>query len=130
MDDATNSNTIKLVVFLIFIMGLLLTVNPASATVETYEPNLNQSTTTETFHPACSTEYKLLIDGVTKTHHDTQRRRLAPYQLCLQCKCCSATTCISMPCCFGINCQLPNKPFGVCGFVPKTCNCTNCTTPA
>ncbi|TQD84904.1 hypothetical protein C1H46_029517 [Malus baccata] len=99
-------------------------------TGETYEPNLKQSTTTETFHPAGPTEYKLFIDGVTKPNHDTQRRRLAPYQLCLPCKCCSATTCISMPCCFGIDCQLPNKPFGVCAFVPKTCNCTNCTTPA
>ncbi|XP_018506123.1 uncharacterized protein LOC108868150 [Pyrus x bretschneideri] len=130
MDDSTNSTTIKLVVFLIFIMGLLLTINPALATGETYEPNLRQSTTTGTFHPAGPTEYKLFIDGVTKPNHDTQRRRLAPYQLCLPCKCCSATTCISMPCCFGIDCQLPNKPFGVCAFVPKTCNCANCTTPA
>ncbi|TQD84318.1 hypothetical protein C1H46_030146 [Malus baccata] len=76
-------------------MGLLLTINPISATGEMYEPNLKQSTTTETFHPAGPTEYKLFIDGVTKPNHDTQRRRLAPYQLCLPCKCCSATTCIS-----------------------------------
>ncbi|XP_059645031.1 uncharacterized protein LOC132286682 [Cornus florida] len=58
------------------------------------------------------------------------RRRLAPFQLCLACKCCTAaavpTSCATMPCCFGIDCQLPNKPFGVCAFVPKTCNCTAC----
>ncbi|KAG8650011.1 hypothetical protein MANES_08G166301v8 [Manihot esculenta] len=42
-------------------------------------------------------------------------RRLAPFQLCLLCKCCTAaasTTCATMPCCFGIDCQLPNKPYG------------------
>nr|GLL24423.1 uncharacterized protein LOC109159276 [Ipomoea trifida] len=58
------------------------------------------------------------------------RRRLAPFQLCLACKCCVSAadpnTCATMPCCFGIDCQLPNKPFGVCAFVPKTCNCTSC----
>ncbi|KAF5183190.1 Ubiquitin carboxyl-terminal hydrolase [Thalictrum thalictroides] len=62
---------------------------------------------------------------------NNRRRKLAPFQLCLLCKCCASggnsnTTCISMPCCFGIDCELPNKPFGVCAFVPKTCNCTTC----
>ncbi|XP_030546552.2 uncharacterized protein LOC115752489 [Rhodamnia argentea] len=58
-------------------------------------------------------------------------RRLGPFQLCLACKCCAAATptpvCATMPCCFGIDCQLPNKPFGVCAFVPRSCNCTSCT---
>ncbi|XP_076934058.1 uncharacterized protein LOC143600182 [Bidens hawaiensis] len=58
------------------------------------------------------------------------RRKLGPFQVCLVCKCCvtasDPTTCSNMPCCFGIDCQLPNKPFGVCAFVPKTCNCTTC----
>ncbi|KVI03202.1 uncharacterized protein LOC112513518 [Cynara cardunculus var. scolymus] len=60
-----------------------------------------------------------------------QRRKLGPFQVCLGCKCCvvatDPTTCSNMPCCFGIDCQLPNKPFGVCAFVPKTCNCTTCS---
>ncbi|KAI3437456.1 uncharacterized protein J3R85_005202 [Psidium guajava] len=59
-----------------------------------------------------------------------RRRQLGPFQLCLACKCCAAATptpvCTTMPCCFGINCQLPNKPFGVCAFVPRSCNCTSC----
>ncbi|KAK4755467.1 hypothetical protein SAY87_009224 [Trapa incisa] len=58
------------------------------------------------------------------------RRQLAPFQLCLPCKCCSAASpapiCASMPCCFEIDCQIPNKPFGFCAFVPMTCNCTSC----
>ncbi|EOA12242.1 hypothetical protein CARUB_v10012729mg [Capsella rubella] len=57
-----------------------------------------------------------------------RRKLLTPLELCLECKCCSSTTCATMPCCFGINCQLPNKPFGVCAFVPKSCHCTSCST--
>ncbi|KAJ8753817.1 hypothetical protein K2173_000071 [Erythroxylum novogranatense] len=52
-----------------------------------------------------------------------------PFQLCLACKCCSTsnpTSCATMPCCFAIDCQLPNKPYGVCAFVPKSCSCTSC----
>ncbi|CAL9181755.1 unnamed protein product, partial [Musa hybrid cultivar] len=56
-------------------------------------------------------------------------RELTPFQLCLDCRCCAAnnaSNCSTMPCCFGIDCNLPDKPFGVCAFVPKTCNCTSC----
>ncbi|XP_010496818.1 PREDICTED: uncharacterized protein LOC104773848 isoform X2 [Camelina sativa] len=56
-----------------------------------------------------------------------RRKLMTPLELCLECKCCSSTTCATMPCCFGINCQLPNKPFGVCAFVPKSCHCTSCS---
>ncbi|KAI3829539.1 hypothetical protein L1987_03665 [Smallanthus sonchifolius] len=62
-----------------------------------------------------------------------RRRKLGPFQVCLVCRCCvmatDPSTCSNMPCCFGIDCQLPNKPFGVCAFVPKTCNCTTCAAP-
>ncbi|XP_015158986.1 uncharacterized protein [Solanum tuberosum] len=68
-------------------------------------------------------------------------RQQQPFQLCLACKCCVSaveteaeaeaepSNCTSLPCCFVIDCQLPNKPYGVCAFVPKTCNCTSCATP-
>ncbi|KAL4271220.1 hypothetical protein GQ457_13G027170 [Hibiscus cannabinus] len=102
---ATDLRILKLwIVILIFSCCLV----KASATLAEYKP-------------VRPTEYRVVqADG---------RRRLAPFQLCLLCKCCSATaasTCTSMPCCFGIDCQLPNKPFGVCAFVPKTCNCNSC----
>ncbi|XP_031261985.1 uncharacterized protein LOC116120182 [Pistacia vera] len=79
----------------------------------------------ELLQPIGGTEYRVMEVVVDN------RRRLAPFQLCLLCKCCggsssSTTTCVTIPCCFGINCRLPNKPFGVCAFVPKTCNCTSC----
>ncbi|KAK2655592.1 hypothetical protein Ddye_008644 [Dipteronia dyeriana] len=93
--------------------------------------------------PTGGTEYRPVIEfediqnNITNTRRRRRRRsrrRLAPYQLCLLCKCCTAaatnssSTCLTMPCCFGIDCNLPNKPFGVCAFVPKTCNCTSCTS--
>ncbi|MQM08390.1 hypothetical protein Taro_041242 [Colocasia esculenta] len=71
--------------------------------------------------PVGPVDYRLSGDG---------RRVLAPFQLCLLCRCCVAgdpANCTSMPCCFGINCALPDKPYGVCAFVPKTCDCTSCS---
>ncbi|CBI31133.3 uncharacterized protein LOC100246776 [Vitis vinifera] len=85
--------------------------------------------------PVESTQYQVVEAALVGSHtsHLDGRRKLAPFQLCLVCKCCAAGgadpttgTCATMPCCFGIDCQLPNKPFGVCAFVPKTCNCTSC----
>ncbi|KAK2983619.1 hypothetical protein RJ640_023153 [Escallonia rubra] len=87
--------------------------------------------------PAGTTEYRMPFDDhlavlfADGNAENRRRRKLAqPFQLCLVCRCCVAaadpTSCANMPCCFGIDCQLPNKPFGVCVFVPKTCNCTSC----
>ncbi|KAL7587208.1 uncharacterized protein LOC111885771 [Lactuca sativa] len=74
------------------------------------------------------TEYRPMMQlGIVD---DRTMGKLSAFQVCLECKCCmnvsDPTTCSNMPCCFGIDCQLPNKPFGVCGFVPRTCNCTSC----
>ncbi|MCD9639655.1 hypothetical protein HAX54_024307 [Datura stramonium] len=94
-----------------------------------------------------ATEYRLvtashqglemeLAAGHNKSKTWLWSQQQQPFQLCLACKCCMSaageaepSTCTSMPCCFVIDCQLPNKPFGVCAFVPKTCNCTSCATP-
>ncbi|XP_074591003.1 uncharacterized protein LOC141846881 [Curcuma longa] len=72
--------------------------------------------------------------AVRETEHryleaDDRRMLAEPFQLCLDCRCCAAdntSNCSTMPCCFGIDCNLPEKPLGVCAFVPKTCNCTSC----
>lgn len=76
--------------------------------------------------PIGPTEFRPIEEATATAYNE--RRRLSPFQLCLLCKCCSASSCATMPCCFGIDCQLPNKPFGVCAFVPKSCNCTSCAT--
>ncbi|XP_043693332.1 uncharacterized protein LOC122643819 [Telopea speciosissima] len=81
--------------------------------------------------PMEPTKHQIYSDGISNGG-GSKGRRLAPFQLCLQCRCCAASgdpsTCVNMPCCFGIDCQLPDKPFGVCAFVPKSCNCTTCAT--
>ncbi|RZC82661.1 hypothetical protein C5167_045447 [Papaver somniferum] len=87
--------------------------------------------------PAESEVYRVFDDLYGYNYNNEQgkglrRRKLEPFQLCLECKCCppgagtDPTTCTTMPCCFGIDCQIPNKPYGECAFVPKTCNCTSC----
>ncbi|XP_077216258.1 uncharacterized protein LOC143850868 [Tasmannia lanceolata] len=76
------------------------------------------------FRPDESIRYRIMPDV------SRGRRKLAPFQLCLLCRCCAISmpsNCTTMPCCFGIDCQLPDKPFGVCAFVPKSCSCTSCS---
>ncbi|KAJ4968057.1 hypothetical protein NE237_014758 [Protea cynaroides] len=57
-------------------------------------------------------------------------RRLVSLLSCQQCTCCYETEysryCIIMPCCFINNCELPDKPLGVCAMVPDSCDCTSC----
>ncbi|PWA42394.1 hypothetical protein CTI12_AA545260 [Artemisia annua] len=59
-------------------------------------------------------------------------RMYSPFKLCSTCKCCvtvsDPTTCMNMQCCYGIHCNLPHKPFGICAFMPNKCNCSNCAS--
>ncbi|XAR65784.1 hypothetical protein NMG60_11011727 [Bertholletia excelsa] len=62
------------------------------------------------------------------------RRRLGSFQICALCTCCGGgggrpntkSYCLPSPCCYAINCNIPNRPFGFCSFTPKTCNCFGC----
>ncbi|CAL9003768.1 unnamed protein product [Prunus brigantina] len=56
------------------------------------------------------------------------RRRLRSFQICALCTCCGGAKglCLPSPCCYAINCNIPNRPFGFCSFTPKTCNCFGC----
>ncbi|CAL9179561.1 unnamed protein product, partial [Musa hybrid cultivar] len=57
-----------------------------------------------------------------------RRRRLSSFQICALCTCCGGPRglCLPSPCCYTINCNIPNRPFGFCSFTPKTCNCFGC----
>uniref|UniRef100_A0A0D9V9J2 DUF7866 domain-containing protein n=1 Tax=Leersia perrieri TaxID=77586 RepID=A0A0D9V9J2_9ORYZ len=57
------------------------------------------------------------------------RRRLGSFQLCAPCTCCvrSRGECQLSPCCYAINCNIPNRPFGFCSFTPKSCDCLGCS---
>ncbi|KAL5767257.1 hypothetical protein ACOSP7_013838 [Xanthoceras sorbifolium] len=56
------------------------------------------------------------------------RRKLNSFQICALCTCCGRAKgmCLPSPCCYAINCNIPNRPFGFCSFTPKTCNCFGC----
>ncbi|KAH1032824.1 hypothetical protein J1N35_044998 [Gossypium stocksii] len=56
------------------------------------------------------------------------RRKLGSFQICAVCTCCGGAkgACLPSPCCYAINCNIPNRPFGFCSFTPKTCNCFGC----
>ncbi|KZV31227.1 hypothetical protein F511_17101 [Dorcoceras hygrometricum] len=57
------------------------------------------------------------------------RRKLGSFQICALCTCCGGrgrSYCLASPCCYAINCNIPNRPFGFCSFTPKTCNCFGC----
>ncbi|TYJ00746.1 hypothetical protein E1A91_A13G106600v1 [Gossypium mustelinum] len=50
------------------------------------------------------------------------RRKLGTFQICAACICCGGAkgVCLPSPCCYAINCNIPNRPFGFCSFTPKT----------
>ncbi|KAL6581669.1 hypothetical protein OROMI_007592 [Orobanche minor] len=58
------------------------------------------------------------------------RRRLSSFEVCSLCVCCAGNgdtkSCLTSPCCYAINCNIPNRPFGFCSFTPKACNCLQC----
>ncbi|KAG9443390.1 hypothetical protein H6P81_014730 [Aristolochia fimbriata] len=112
-----------------FSLLLFLTLLSASGANNQTSPLSSSSSPASEFVPVEKTQYRVMTVGIDAAGGN--RRRLAPFQLCLLCKCCPANStiasnCSSMPCCFGIDCQLPDKPFGVCAFVPKTCSCNTC----
>uniref|UniRef100_M8AX34 DUF7866 domain-containing protein n=1 Tax=Aegilops tauschii TaxID=37682 RepID=M8AX34_AEGTA len=43
-------------------------------------------------------------------------------------RCCGGPrgSCVLSPCCYAINCNIPNRPFGFCSFTPRSCDCLHC----
>ncbi|KAK8961575.1 hypothetical protein KSP40_PGU009562 [Platanthera guangdongensis] len=81
------------------------------------------------YEPAPIVEYQF-VNQVAAAAAGDRKTSDQPFQLCLTCRCCAASdpsSCLSMPCCFGIDCGLPNKPFGVCAFAPNSCSCSSCS---
>lgn len=79
---------------------------------------------------SASDAIKRLPAGATEYRSIETQAAGDPFQLCLDCKCCAAddpNNCSQMPCCYHIDCDLPDKPYGVCAFVPQSCDCTDCT---
>lgn len=77
------------------------------------------------YYPIPETRYEIMRSD------EYNRRKLAPFQLCSGCTCCASSennknVCTTSACCYSITCGLPDKPYGVCAFTPKACNCTSC----
>ncbi|TVU27224.1 hypothetical protein EJB05_29821 [Eragrostis curvula] len=58
-----------------------------------------------------------------------------PFELCDGCRCCAesnSSMCVDTSCCYGIDCDIPGKPYGVCAFTPLSCGCgaNNCSQPS
>ncbi|KAL0911568.1 hypothetical protein M5K25_019717 [Dendrobium thyrsiflorum] len=71
-----------------------------------------QSSSAIVYNPTATVEYRAVDELNDAGDGQTPDQ---PFQLCLTCQCCPVgdpTACLSMPCCFGIDCDLPNKPYG------------------
>ncbi|XP_073116944.1 uncharacterized protein [Elaeis guineensis] len=68
------------------------------------------------------------VPGLGSLVLNETRRRLGSFQICALCTCCGGPKglCLPSPCCYAINCNIPNRPFGFCSFTPKACNCFGC----
>ncbi|KAM3690096.1 hypothetical protein ACJW31_09G095900 [Castanea mollissima] len=126
MDSFTINK--KLLVSLLFFVQFIIVITPGS-----HSELMPVETSTETLWPIGPIKYLTKFEAVanSQSHEDALRRRLAPapFQTCNQCTCCSGPnnqTCTTKPCCYGIKCNIPGKPFGTCAFVPKKCDCNPC----
>ncbi|XP_074565638.1 uncharacterized protein LOC141822111 [Curcuma longa] len=79
--------------------------------------------------PTASMRAASALPGVKSALIDeAKRRRLSNFRICALCTCCGGPRglCLPSPCCYTINCNIPNRPFGFCAFTPKSCNCFGC----
>ncbi|KAL9248269.1 hypothetical protein vseg_021611 [Gypsophila vaccaria] len=108
---------------------LLLQLVHANLLCSSHSPSSSSNTTTS---PKEGEKMRLypLIDGKKARKMmmmNETRRKLGSFQVCAPCTCCGARGyCLPSPCCYAINCNIPNRPFGYCSFTPKTCNCFGC----
>ncbi|XP_008804680.1 uncharacterized protein LOC103717900 [Phoenix dactylifera] len=112
----------KVTPHLSFVLALLLTTLAAKGDVAALEPQ----PTNDQFVPMGTVEYRP-IHSVIGAGVDAAN---PPFRQCAKCQCCQGnnkTNCPSMQCCFRIKCNLPNKPFGTCAFVPEACDCNLCS---
>ncbi|CAN6462582.1 unnamed protein product [Victoria cruziana] len=89
---------------------------------------LNHGSCSLVHQNASSAEFVPVGEAEIRPVFNESRRRLGNFQVCALCTCCSGGRhlCVITPCCYAIACNIPNRPFGLCSFVPRTCNCLGC----
>ncbi|KAJ4836539.1 hypothetical protein Tsubulata_015165 [Turnera subulata] len=109
---------------LVVVAANLIILIEATANVAQVEGNGSGWRKDETMMmvPVEGVEMRLMLN------ESSSRRRLNGFQICGLCTCCGGSkgVCLESPCCYAINCNIPNRPFGFCSFTPKSCNCFGC----
>ncbi|KAJ9186112.1 hypothetical protein P3X46_005650 [Hevea brasiliensis] len=107
-------------ILLLLLLANVISYSEASTSVA----QANGSATTNEMVPLMEPEKVV----ETRMMLNESRRRLGSFQICALCTCCGGAKglCLPSPCCYAINCNIPNRPFGFCSFTPKTCNCFGC----
>ncbi|XP_020246176.1 uncharacterized protein LOC109824067 [Asparagus officinalis] len=108
-----------LFLFLLFMVSI--SIQSASAQLQSFQAKAIDKATKPV--SASSTSGPL-----SKLVRESYRRKLGSFRICALCTCCGGPKglCLPSPCCYAINCNIPNRPFGYCSFTPKTCNCLGC----
>ncbi|KAJ7557237.1 hypothetical protein O6H91_05G118000 [Diphasiastrum complanatum] len=92
----------------------------------------NTSLSSTTYDASQCTDSSLALIPVNLTSiipASSLRRRLEYFHQCGSCTCCTDFTrqfCFERYCCYTITCFLPDLPFGLCRYVPITCECAGC----
>ncbi|EHA8591880.1 hypothetical protein COCNU_contig68928608G000010 [Cocos nucifera] len=105
---------------LLLLLLLLLLLFMSSISAKVAMPHETASEPMAAMKPVSGMK-SVLLDG-------PRRRRLNSFRICALCTCCGGSRglCLPSPCCYAINCNIPNRPFGFCSFTPQTCNCFGC----
>ncbi|KAI3946594.1 hypothetical protein MKX01_014452 [Papaver californicum] len=124
------------VIFYYFLLTLFITsLNQGTSFVHGEEKKgASSSTTTTEMVPLAVDEHSsprmmnMVVMNMTMNETNSSRRKLNSFRICALCTCCGGPkgVCLPSPCCYAINCNIPNRPFGFCAFTPKTCNCLGC----
>ncbi|KAJ8753014.1 hypothetical protein K2173_008801 [Erythroxylum novogranatense] len=105
---------------LLLLLGNVINCSEASSGMANANGSATDGEMVPLMEPVKVVEMKLMANG--------SRRRLGSFRICALCTCCGGAKglCMPSPCCYAINCNIPNRPFGFCSFTPKTCNCFGC----
>ncbi|KAI3951039.1 hypothetical protein MKW92_006923 [Papaver armeniacum] len=127
------------VIFYCFLLILFITnLNQGTSFVHHGEEKKGSSSSTATtteMVPLITDEHSspemmnmVVMNLMNETETNSSRRKLNSFRICALCTCCGGPkgVCLPSPCCYAINCNIPNRPFGFCAFTPKTCNCLGC----
>ncbi|KAL8159196.1 hypothetical protein V2J09_000733 [Rumex salicifolius] len=118
---------LKAFFFLLLPLITISTINIIPLQELNHNPNPNECSANNSTE-SDGTEMFPLIDAkkveMMMVMNET-RRKLGSFQICAPCTCCGGAHgyCLPSPCCYAINCNIPNRPFGFCSFIPRTCNC-------